>query len=777
MSSEKAPWENFHSIVTQYKLNQKSSRQFIKPKKYFFQYLQGTMPEYKNFIEKQNTVFIWIDNLLRGIGLYFNISNPFLGLMGLIAIGMSNWWQLVSVLFSILSVNFFCYFFNYLDKVKESGLYSYNPVFIGLTYSYLNNYAEYSSLKLIPIICISSILSHLIFISLGQILVNKLNISLQIYPALFITFAWMLCIQRLNHYSNSLTPSIEEPISYSLQTYDHNILLDSIVKGIVNIYFSDNYYSVIPVLIGMFVVSPMLFCYTILGSTLGTIWGMMFGIELQNLNSYSFNCISPCVFIGTMFFVPNRYTLFLSLIATFGSALFTASVETLLTPFGIFGFSLSSMMINSMFQLAPWPSGKIITITLNNITTPEDHLRRYKLKLHYLSKYPKIQSIIDNSAYSNDLNRLETVLLPVMLCQYVKENKYDEIESLLNLGADPNVVDYDKRTPLHIACKEGNIEIINLLLKYNSNIDNLDRFYHNCIYEAIRQNKYEVLKCFENPILIAPSSEIVCLLCNLVKNNELTKLELLLRMKVDPNLFDYDKRTPLHIATDYNKKEAIDLLKKYGAKDNIKDKFGNKVTNDDDDTVVNIDDMIDNLDKNDNDYNEDNHELYKLITNIILENPQEYHEFIPYICCNLASMGDLVSLRMLHRKRINLLQPDYDNRTAIHLACCQNKKEIVKYLSLNYENLNILDDWGHTPLYDACINKNSEIVDLLLDNNCSLDLSDNESVQTVGWSSSQKNYQLISLLIKCKINLDAKDYDNRSCQELIQECNYYENKL
>ena len=45
---------------------------------------------------------------------------------------------------------------------------------------YLNNYAEYSSLKLIPIICISSILSHMIFISLGQILVNKLQISLQI---------------------------------------------------------------------------------------------------------------------------------------------------------------------------------------------------------------------------------------------------------------------------------------------------------------------------------------------------------------------------------------------------------------------------------------------------------------------------------------------------------------------------------------------------------------------------------------------------------------------
>ena len=34
MSAEKAPWENFYSIVTQYKLNQKSSRQFIKPKKY-----------------------------------------------------------------------------------------------------------------------------------------------------------------------------------------------------------------------------------------------------------------------------------------------------------------------------------------------------------------------------------------------------------------------------------------------------------------------------------------------------------------------------------------------------------------------------------------------------------------------------------------------------------------------------------------------------------------------------------------------------------------------
>ena len=33
------------------------------------------------------------------------------------------------------------------------------------------------------------------------------------------------------------------------------------------------------------------------------------------------------------------------------------------------------------------------------------------------------------------------------------------MDELLAEGADPNMADYDKRTPLHIACSDGHVEV------------------------------------------------------------------------------------------------------------------------------------------------------------------------------------------------------------------------------------------------------------------------------------------------------------------------------
>jgi hypothetical protein len=41
------------------------------------------------------------------------------------------------------------------------------------------------------------------------------------------------------------------------------------------------------------------------------------------------------------------------------------------------------------------------------------------------------------------------------LCEAAAEGNYSKLAKLLKLGISPNVADYDKRTPLHLAASEG----------------------------------------------------------------------------------------------------------------------------------------------------------------------------------------------------------------------------------------------------------------------------------------------------------------------------------
>tara|TARA_B110000208_G_scaffold187405_1_gene245345 strand:+ start:30 stop:1598 length:1569 start_codon:yes stop_codon:yes gene_type:complete len=85
-----------------------------------------------------------------------------------------------------------------------------------------------------------------------------------------------------------------------------------------------------------------------------------------------------------------------------------------------------------------------------------------------------------------------------------------------------------------------------------------------------------------------------------------------------------------------------------------------------------------------------------------------------YELCLSASKGDLNNLKILYNNNIDMNQCDYDGRTALHLAVCENKINIVDYL-VNKVNvkLDINDRWGNTPLDDAIRCELNNIIKLL----------------------------------------------------------------
>ncbi|KAL3897608.1 MAG: hypothetical protein SGCHY_003303 [Lobulomycetales sp.] len=79
-----------------------------------------------------------------------------------------------------------------------------------------------------------------------------------------------------------------------------------------------------------------------------------------------------------------------------------------------------------------------------------------------------------------------------------------------------------------------------------------------------------------------------------------------------------------------------------------------------------------------------------------------------------ASEGDLSELQKLIFSGVPATISDYDGRTLLHLAACENHVNIVKYL-LRHHVLDIhsTDRWGGTPLTEAIKNGNHEIVRIL----------------------------------------------------------------
>eukprot|EP00958_Prasinococcus_capsulatus_P004935 scaffold459_cov391-Prasinococcus_capsulatus_cf.AAC.6 len=57
-------------------------------------------------------------------------------------------------------------------------------------------------------------------------------------------------------------------------------------------------------------------------------------------------------------------------------------------------------------------------------------------------------------------------------------------QGLTFAGGDPNSEDYDRRTPLHIACAEGNMTAAKTLIDHGANISAEDRWKHTPLSEA-----------------------------------------------------------------------------------------------------------------------------------------------------------------------------------------------------------------------------------------------------------------------------------------------------
>ncbi len=81
--------------------------------------------------------------------------------------------------------------------------------------------------------------------------------------------------------------------------------------------------------------------------------------------------------------------------------------------------------------------------------------------------------------------------------------------------------------------------------------------------------------------------------------------------------------------------------------------------------------------------------------------------------CAAAAKGDLIELRRLLARGIDVNISDYDGRTALHLAASDGRLEAVRFLIANHAKIDVRDRWNATPMDDAERENKHEIAEAL----------------------------------------------------------------
>jgi ankyrin repeat protein len=116
------------------------------------------------------------------------------------------------------------------------------------------------------------------------------------------------------------------------------------------------------------------------------------------------------------------------------------------------------------------------------------------------NKYECINILSKNGAdleqKTDDDNKIIQGATSLHLAAYY--GRTESVKVLLNLGANPDSVDFNHSTPLHIAIKQGNIKIVQLLKNHNADLNIKDKFGHLPSY-YINQN-IEIMNILIDPV-------------------------------------------------------------------------------------------------------------------------------------------------------------------------------------------------------------------------------------------------------------------------------------
>ncbi|KAG7382935.1 hypothetical protein PHYPSEUDO_004231 [Phytophthora pseudosyringae] len=292
-------------------------------------------------------------------------------------------------------------------------------------------------------------------------------------------------------------------------------------------------------------------------------------------------------------------------------------------------------------------------------------------------------------------------------------------------GADVNSADYDKRTPLHIAVSDEQLQMVGYLLQCGANAEALDRWGRSPIDCALETKNVAILRLLErehyatlspfkgkgNKLPLSGDSEgmrrsqsspDVASFFRAVQEGNAEKVKRSWLGGLGVNVTDDLGRTSLHVAVENGQLGVIELLLSAGVNTNVVDTHGR--------SPISI-----ALEKQQFALAEmlRAHQKKKLVTRQVKSSEDEHNIALAF---RATKRGDLESLKQLVPELVRPDMEDYDLRTLLHVASAEGHLQIARYLVDCGANVNLLDRWGSSPLSDAVDFAHNELAKFLIAN-------------------------------------------------------------
>lgn len=278
------------------------------------------------------------------------------------------------------------------------------------------------------------------------------------------------------------------------------------------------------------------------------------------------------------------------------------------------------------------------------------------------------------------------------LMSFCAEGRYEEALGMLGAGASATFTGYDRRTPLHLAAFNGHPNICLLLIQSGAELNVKDRWGSTPLTEAKKcYHKGVIDLLLKSGAVDDNSSSVDVLGLELMlyaAKGDLEKVKERIVAGAHATFKDYDQRTPLHLACTEGHAIVVDFLLVNGAVHSEKDRMGRSPV---EDAVKNGHRAVLRVLR----------QFGGDIPKNILDADAELMAQRGMDLVDHAAKGRADAVRQFLSRGADPNFGDYDNRTALHLACCEGQLEIVKLLLIRGADISAVDRWGATPLEEA----------------------------------------------------------------------------
>ena len=158
------------------------------------------------------------------------------------------------------------------------------------------------------------------------------------------------------------------------------------------------------------------------------------------------------------------------------------------------------------------------------------------------------------------------------------DGELNTICKLIQSGFDVDTTDGDNRTALHIACCEGHIDLVALLLRSGARHDTEeDRWGNRPLKCAVMNGHVAIKSLLEDSGAYLHNEcrrDLEYKLCRSASQGKISAIQTLVENGLSVNTLDYGGRSLLHLAAANGHTNAVDFLLKRGANIDAKDACG-----------------------------------------------------------------------------------------------------------------------------------------------------------------------------------------------------------